>query len=154
MATATDHAHHDHAGHGAHDTHHYDYVKIWALLCGLLVISIIGPMFGVLILTLITAFGIAFIKAYMVARYFMHVNVQQPVVHYFLVTALVFMVLFFAGTSPDVMRHDGQRWTNDAAKAEIERALAVQASAHGAHGSEHAAPEHGTPAPSHEGGGH
>ena len=104
MATATDHAHHDHAGHGAHDTHHYDYVKIWALLCGLLVISIIGPMFGVLILTLITAFGIAFIKAYMVARYFMHVNVQQPVVHYFLVTALVFTA------SNDALQRDERRY--------------------------------------------
>jgi hypothetical protein len=84
----------------------------------------------------------------MVARYFMHVNVQQPVVHYFLVTALVFMVLFFAGTSPDVMRHDGQRWSNDAAKHEVERALAAQA-----HGGEHGA----APAPEgagHEGGGH
>lgn len=123
------HAHDDHGhdGHGHDAVHHYDYVKIWGLLVVLLVVSVVGPMAEILWLTLITAFGIAFVKAYMVARYFMHVNVQQPIVHYFLVTALVFMVLFFAGTAPDVMNHEGTRWVNDAAIAEAARVEAAHA---------------------------
>jgi len=120
MAAATQHeAHHadDHYG----ETHHYDYVKIWAALVVLLIISILGPLLGHPIVTLITAFGVAVVKAYLVARYFMHINVTQPIVHYFLVTALVLMAVFFAGVSPDVMHHEGDNWVNTAAKAEISR---------------------------------
>jgi hypothetical protein len=50
------------------------------------------------------------------------------------------MLLFFAGTSPDVMKHKGQNWENVAAEAEIERALAEQAEAgNGEHGVDHEA---------------
>jgi hypothetical protein len=41
----------------AHDTRHY--VRIWALLCALLVVSVVGPLFEIRLLTLVTAFGIA-----------------------------------------------------------------------------------------------
>ena len=120
-----------HAG-GAHHDEKY-YIRIWGILVVLLIVSVLGPMLGIKILTLITAFGIALVKAYLVAKNFMHVNVERPIVHYFLITALAFMVLFFAGTAPDVMKHDGQNWNNDAAKAEIERAQ----SATDEHGDEH-----------------
>jgi caa(3)-type oxidase subunit IV len=92
-------------------THHPNYVKIWAVLCGLLVISIVGPMLGIRVVTLITAFGIAVIKAYLVARNFMHVNVQPRYVAYALLVSLAFIGLLFAGVSPDVMKAEGQGWT-------------------------------------------
>jgi hypothetical protein len=50
---------------GAHA--HPNYVKIWALLLVLLVVSIIGPVLGIPCLTLVTAFGIALVKTYYVA---------------------------------------------------------------------------------------
>jgi len=90
--------------------HHPNYVKIWAILVVLLVVSIIGPMFEIRVVTLITAFGIAVVKAYLVAKNFMHVNLTRRYVQYLLVTALVFMVLFFAGTAPDVMNKFGSNW--------------------------------------------
>jgi len=155
---AAHHAHDDHGhdGHGHHDTHHYDYVKIWGILVVLLIVSVIGPELGIKWVTLVTAFGIAFVKAGMVIRYFMHAGSLPAIVHYFLVTALVFMLLFFAGVSPDVMNHEGTRWVNDAARAETERVLAIQAAGgdgidHG-HGGAHGAPA-GHEAPAH-GGGH
>ena len=40
------------------------YVKTWAVLVVLLIISVIGPMFEILWLTLLTAFGIACVKAW------------------------------------------------------------------------------------------
>ena len=89
------------------ETHHTNYVRIWAILLVLLVISVIGPMFEIQWLTLVTAFGIACVKAYLVAKNFMHVNVQPGFISFLLGTALAFMLLFFAGVAPDVMKADG-----------------------------------------------
>src|SRR5262245_9586802 len=101
-----DHGHaHGHAGHGhGHDSSggyamhhpHPDYWKIWMILCGLLAVSVAGPFLGVKIVTLMTAFGIAIVKAWMVARYFMHINLAAKYVTYMVGTVLVFMFLFFA----------------------------------------------------------
>jgi len=90
--------------------HHGNYVKIWVYLIILLAISVIGPMFEIQWLTLITAFGIACVKAYMVAANFMHIHHVPKFIAYTIVTCLVFMVLFFAGTAPDVMNDEGQNW--------------------------------------------
>ena len=92
------------------EMHHPNYVRIWVILCVLLVISIFGPMLGIRPVTLITAFGIAIVKAYLVAKNFMHVNVQRRFVPYLLGTALAFMLLFFAGVAPDVMKQEGSNW--------------------------------------------
>jgi caa(3)-type oxidase subunit IV len=89
---------------------HPNYVKIWAILVVLLAISVIGPQFGIRVVTLITAFGIAVVKAYMVAKNFMHITVAKRYVVYLVTTCLVFMLLFFAGVSPDVMKDSGSNW--------------------------------------------
>lgn len=98
----------EHVEHAEHA--HPDYVKIWGLLLVLLMISIAGPFLGIKIVTLITAFGIAIVKAYLVAKNFMHLNIEPRYAIYLLVTMLVFMLLFFAGVSPDVMEHHGTNW--------------------------------------------
>ncbi len=97
------------ADHGEH-THHGNYVKIWAILLVLLVISILGPELENLTITLITAFGIAVVKAYLVVKHFMHLPVAPRYVGYLVATGLLFMLLFFAGVAPDVMRMEGTRW--------------------------------------------
>jgi caa(3)-type oxidase subunit IV len=100
-----------------HDPKHY--IDIWKKLLVLLIISIIGPEIGIQVITLITAFGIAVVKAYMVAKYFMHINVERKFVHYILITGVTFMLIFYYGVAPDVMRHEGQNWSNTSAKAEV-----------------------------------
>ncbi|MBW2160266.1 MAG: cytochrome C oxidase subunit IV family protein [Deltaproteobacteria bacterium] len=109
------------------------YVKIWAILLVLLILSILGPIVAP------TAFGIAVVKAYLVAANFMHLNVEKKYISYLLATMLMLVLLFFAGTAPDVMEHKGQNWENVAAEKEIERALEAQgaADAHGEHGGTH-----------------
>jgi caa(3)-type oxidase subunit IV len=97
----------------AKGTHDRNYVRIWAILLVLLVISVVGPMFGIRVVTLITAFGVAAYKAYLVAKNFMHLDIQKPIVHWALATAVVFMVLLFAGVAPDVMKDEGQFWAKD-----------------------------------------
>jgi caa(3)-type oxidase subunit IV len=89
---------------------HPNYVKVWATLLLLLVISIAGPFLGIKVVTLITAFGIAIVKAYMVAKNFMHLNIERQYVVYLIMTMLIFVLLFFAGTSPDVMKWEGNNW--------------------------------------------
>jgi caa(3)-type oxidase subunit IV len=118
---------HGHAHAHVHPESHY--YRIYVYLLGLFFISVLGPVVGTWTgfwwLTLITAFGIAIVKATLVIKHFMHLDVEQPFVHYFLATALVFMFLFFAGVAPDVMNHHGTGWVNKAAKAETARVLAL-----------------------------
>lgn len=95
------------------DAPHHDqtnYVAIWGVLCALLGISIVGPMFGVRLLTLVTAFGIAIVKAYIVCAYFMHLKIEKKWVAYILGFMLALMLVFFGGTAPDVLERDGQQW--------------------------------------------
>lgn len=107
--------------------HHPNYVKIWAILVVLLAVSVAGPMLEIQIVTLLTAFGIAVVKAYMVVKNFMHIDVARRYVVYLMATCLVFMLLFFAGVAPDVMKADGTNW----AKPSWLAAESEPAAAHG-----------------------
>ena len=110
----TDHAH----AADSHAHHVRDYVKIWAILCVLLFVSIVGPMIGIKIVTLITAFGIAIVKAFLVCKHFMHINIEKRWVAYVLGAMVFFMLVLFGGVAPDVMHHSGKNWQ----KAEVEPA--------------------------------
>ena len=112
------------------------YVKIWGILLGLLIISIVGPMLGHPIITLITAFGIAAVKAFLVMKHFMHLDVERPIVWYALGTSVAFMVLLYGGVAPDVQNHEGARWENVAAKEAVQHGLA-EGEHGGGHGSGH-----------------
>jgi caa(3)-type oxidase subunit IV len=105
------------SGHG----HHRNYVKIWAILMGLLIVSVVGPMTGIPVVVLITAFGVALVKAYIVAKNFMHLDVEKPIIHWMMGIALIFMVLLFAGVSPDVMKDTGRGWKKDAGFHPVEK---------------------------------
>jgi len=138
-----DHHHHDHAHHEEEHVHPVEhYVKVWAGLVVLFFISVAGPLVGIKILTLITAFGIAIVKASMVVKFFMHLDVEKRFVHYFLATSLVFMFLFFAAVSPDVMRHEGTHWVNVAAQDTVAKGLAAPPEGEGEHESEAPETEH------------
>lgn len=94
-----------------HDDHSPGrYVKIWIILLVLLAISIIGPTLGIQWLTLITAFGIALVKAGMVCAYFMHLNIELKYIWYLLFATLLLLLVLFTGFAPDVMKPSGQRW--------------------------------------------
>ena len=144
------HAHHDaHGGAAAAHAHHGDahanlnpahYTKIAWILIALAILSYLGPYLGDFLhmrwITLVAAFGIAFYKAYLVIVNFMHLHIEKRIAVYLLSTALAFMLLFYAGASPDVRNHRGRNWENVAAQNETERALAAHAAhaEHGAHG--------------------
>ena len=102
---------------------HPNYRKIYFTLLVLLVISVAGPFLGIKWVTLITAFGIAGVKANMVIQNFMHLKWEKRIAKYVLAVSLLLMALFWGGVAPDVMKHAGLRWTNDAAMAAVERGV-------------------------------
>lgn len=106
--------------------HHIDYKKIYFMLVGLLIISVIGPFFGILIVTLITAFGIALVKANLVIENFMHLRWERRIMKWMLATSLLLMFLMFAGLSVDILNHEGRNWVNVAAREAIERGVASE----------------------------
>jgi caa(3)-type oxidase subunit IV len=119
----TDHAHAE-----AHS--HPNYVRVWAILLALLVVSVAGPFLGVKLVTLITAFGIAIVKAYLVARNFMHINIERRFVVYAVLTVVVFMLLFFSAVAPDVMKKEGTGWEKPSWKAPAAAAEAHHGEGH------------------------
>lgn len=93
------------------ETHeHPNYVKIWYWLLVLLAISVAGPMLEVPSITLITAFGIAIIKAFLVAANFMHLKFEKKIIWLLLIMSLCLLGVFFFGTAPDVMMTEGDQW--------------------------------------------
>ncbi len=105
-------------------SHHPNYKKIYITLVILLAISVAGPHLGIVWLTLITAFGIALIKANLVVQNFMHLKWEKRIMKWMLSTSLVLVFLFFAGVAPDIMHHTGHHWVNDAALAATARGIA------------------------------
>jgi caa(3)-type oxidase subunit IV len=107
--------------------HHPNYVKIWAVLVALLVVSVLGSLSSTRAVVLVAAFGVAIVKAYLVAKNFMHVTVEKRWVPYLLMVMIAFVVILFAGVAPDVMRHAGLHWSNDAAKQAVETGMKAAA---------------------------
>lgn len=98
---------------------HPSYFKIYLLLLGLFVISVLGPEVadwlhlegaGRLALVLTTAFGIALVKAYYVCAYFMHLKFEKVYAPYILLTCVALMFVFFFGTATDTMKAAGHNW--------------------------------------------
>ncbi|MBT8488732.1 MAG: c-type cytochrome [Gemmatimonadetes bacterium] len=118
-----EHSHDD----GHDDGHHVNYFGIYIALVVLFLISVAGPEVGELTglrwITLITAFGIAVVKANLVIQNFMHLKWEKNLMKWVLATSLILMFLMVAGISPDVMNHEGNNWENVAAKAAVERGV-------------------------------
>ena len=110
-----DSAAHDHEDHGIGH-----YIKVYLILLVLFAISVIGPELGIRTVTLITAFGIAIVKAWMVAAYFMHLNVEKRYIWQMMFAMLILVFLFFVGVSTDIMNTEGSNWKNQAAATLIE----------------------------------
>ena len=86
------------------------YIKIYVILLVLFVVSVLGPELGIKAVTLITAFGIAIVKALMVCAYFMHLNTEKRYIWYMLITCLALLFMFFAALTPDIMAKEGRNW--------------------------------------------
>ena len=89
---------------------HPNYIKIWLWLLILLAISVAGPMLEIPWITVLTAFGIALIKTFMVAANFMHLKFEKKIIWYLLIIAIIFLGIFYFGVAADIMNDSGQQW--------------------------------------------
>ena len=89
------------------------YIKIYFILLALLAVSLIGPEIGIKWVTLVTAFGIAIVKAYIVVAEYMHLKIEKKIAIYMLSLSLVMVFAFFIGTAPDVSSHKAEPWSRD-----------------------------------------
>ncbi len=100
---------------------HPSYFKIYLLLLVLFVVSVAGPevahllgfednSVGRLVFVLITAFGIALVKAYYVLAYFMHLKFEKIYAPYILLSMVALLFVFFFGTATDAMKSEGHHW--------------------------------------------
>lgn len=110
--------------------HHPNYVMIWAILVALLAVSVVGSLSSIRSVVLIAAFGVAVVKAFLVAKNFMHVGVEKRWVPYLLLVMVAFIVILFAGVAPDIMKHSGLHWSNNAAQHAVDTGLQAGASKH------------------------
>ena len=94
--------------HGHHDV---PYFKIYVALIILFLISVAGPEVGEATglrwITLITAFGIALVKARLVINNFMHLKWEKRLMKWMLTASLIMLGIMMAGVAPDVMNHEG-----------------------------------------------
>ncbi|WP_221774595.1 cytochrome C oxidase subunit IV family protein [Pelagicoccus albus] len=120
---------------------HPSYFKIYIMLLVLFVISVAGPevaelmgLEGVtrLIVILVTAFGIALVKAYYVLAYFMHLKFEKIYAPYILLSMVALLFVFFFGSATDSMMSEGHNWE----KTYVEPEVAAGEGGHGEHDSE------------------
>jgi caa(3)-type oxidase subunit IV len=118
---------HEHGAEGHDGGHHVNYFRIYIILLVLFAISVAGPEVGEFTglrwITLITAFGIALVKANLVINNFMHLRWEKRLMKWMLSTSLILMALMVAGVAPDVMNHRGANWENLAAQAAVARGV-------------------------------
>ena len=89
---------------------HPNYVKIWYWLLVLLAISIAGPMLEIPAVTIITAFGIAVVKSFLVAANFMHLKFEKKIIWFLLILSIFLLGVFFFGVGSDIMMTEGDQW--------------------------------------------
>ena len=92
------------------------YIKIYWILSALFAVSVIGPLTAGYageaagLVVLITAFGVAIVKALMVAARFMHLNIERKMIWWLMIMTLLAVFCCFAGLAPDVMNPNGANW--------------------------------------------
>ena len=131
---------------------HPSYLKIYFILLVLFVVSVAGPevaeIFGMegvsrTILVLVTAFGIALWKAYLVCAYFMHLKFEKIYAPYILLACLSLLLVFFFGTATDTMFSNGHNWVKPyAEEAAAEEAKSRSHGGHDDHGDDHSGDHH------------
>jgi len=82
---------------------HPNYVAIWAVLVGALLVSLLMGYIHLPVVTAVIIFSIAIAKAYLVLGYYMHLKFEPFFVAVIVVAGLACLYFLFFGLVPDIV---------------------------------------------------
>ncbi|MDP3936840.1 MAG: cytochrome C oxidase subunit IV family protein [Deltaproteobacteria bacterium] len=82
---------------------HPNYVAIWGILVGALLVSLLMGFIQLPVVTVVLIFSIAAVKAYLVLNYFMHLKAEPFFVVVIVVAGLACLYFLFFGLVPDIV---------------------------------------------------
>ena len=86
--------------------HHPNYVAVWYWLVGLAIGSVIISSLGLPVtVNLLIIFGVALVKAVLVALYFMHLKFEQMLIYSLVFVPLIFFAILLLVLFPDIAFH-------------------------------------------------
>lgn len=85
---------------------HPNYVAIWYWLVGLALVSVLLSALPIPHgLTLVIIFAVAFVKALLVALYYMHLRFEQLLIYSLVLVPLAFFLILLLVLVPDIAFH-------------------------------------------------
>jgi caa(3)-type oxidase subunit IV len=86
----------------AHSRH---YLIIWLWLMALVLVSVAAASILPKVQAMLLIFTVAIIKALLVARNYMHLKFEKPLIYAIALVPLAFIVIFLFGLFPDFVYH-------------------------------------------------
>ncbi len=85
--------------------HSRHYLAIWYWLMALVVVSVAAASFLPKRQALVLIFTVALIKAFLVARNYMHLKNERAIIYAMALVPLTFIIIFLLGLFPDFVQH-------------------------------------------------
>lgn len=86
----------------AHSRH---YLAIWYWLMALVILSVAAASTLPKLQAMVLIFSVAIVKAFLVARYYMHLKHERVIIYAIALVPLAFVVIFLFGLFPDFVFH-------------------------------------------------
>lgn len=86
----------------AHNRH---YLTIWFWLMALLLLSVAAASVLPRVQAVVLIFAVAVVKAFLVARHYMHLKNERFIIYAMALVPLIFVLLFLLGLVPDFVYH-------------------------------------------------
>lgn len=111
--SAPGHTHDTHGAHGEHEHHIVSTKTYFLVFVGLMVLLVLTLGVAMIDLggawNLLIAMTVAVIKVFLIMTYFMHLKWNTPLVRFFALCALFFLLIMFAFTLSD---YTSREWIN------------------------------------------
>jgi caa(3)-type oxidase subunit IV len=86
----------------AHSRH---YLTIWFWLMAMVILSVAAASALPKLQAMMLIFSVAIVKAFLVARHYMHLRHERAIIYAIALVPLVFVVIFLIGLFPDFVYH-------------------------------------------------
>jgi len=87
------------------DAHSRHYLTIWLWLMALVILSVAAASVLPKLQAMVLIFSVAIVKAFLVARHYMHLKHERAIIYAIALVPLVFVVIFLIGLFPDFVYH-------------------------------------------------